>query len=175
MPDPSKPVVAGTGGRLRPVITLLFLCGAALTFEASASTVLPDVTGRSGPPLLAALGNLLAGLRFAWTLFPGREPLISRYSRFDAAGLPDADGRYTRRLTLVWALLLIGFALAFLLAALGLLPVAPLARLHPTLVAALFLGEHAVRSRCFPELGRVTPLRTIRAICLSYRQVVHAP
>jgi uncharacterized membrane protein len=175
MPDRRSPASAGIRGRLRPLAAPLLLCGLVLVLEAAAGAAFLDLAGRSGPPLLAALGNLLAGLRFGVTLLPGREPLISRYSRFDAAGPPDAEGRYTRRLTAVWALVLGGFALAFLLAALGFLPAGPPTRLQPALCAALFLGEHVLRRRCFPQLGRVTPLRTIRAICLSYRQVPHVP
>ncbi|WP_431271132.1 hypothetical protein [Dankookia sp. P2] len=124
--------------------------------------------------MLAALGSLAAGLRFGWTLRPGVEPLISRYSRFDAAGPPDPDGRYTRRLTAAWAVLLGGFALTFLAAALGLCPAAPLWPLQPALCAILFFGEHLLRRRCFPELGRVTPLRTLHAIYRCHRQVGHA-
>lgn len=154
-----------------PLGAMLLLLG----LEAAAGAAILDAAGRAGPALLAALGNLVAGLRFGLTLLPGREPLISRYSRFDAAGMPDADGRYTRRLTRLWALLLGGFALAFLAAALGLGSAAPLARLQPLACLGLFLGEHALRRRCFPGLGPVSPLGTLRAIWRCHRRVRHAP
>lgn len=145
-----------------------------LAVEAAAGSAILHLSREAGPALLAACGSLLASLRFGWTLRPGAEPLISRYSRFDAAGPPDRDGRYTRRLTAAWALLLGGFALAFLAAALGLCAAAPLWRLQPALCAAFFLGEHLLRRRCFPGLGRVTPLQTLHAIYRCHRQVGHA-
>ena len=160
---------AGMGGAAGgTLLALLLLPG----LEAAAGAALLDLAGQAGPALLAALGNLLASLRFGLTLRPGREPLISRYARFDAAGLPDADGRYTRRLTLLWALLLGGFALGFLAAA-GLGGAGALARLQPLACLGLFLGEHALRRRRFPALGPVSPLGTLRAIWLCHRQVRH--
>jgi uncharacterized membrane protein len=155
----------GTG-----LLALLLVLGV----EAAGGAAILRLSGEAGPALLAALGSLLASLRFGWTLRPGAEPLISRYSRFDAAGLPDQDGRYTRRLTAAWAVLLGAFALAFLAAALSLCPTAPLWRLQPAACATVFLGEHLLRRRCFPALGRVSPLRTLRAIYLCHRQVTHA-
>jgi hypothetical protein len=160
------------------VISFAAPIGAGLAFlalEIGANLLILDLTGKVGPALLAMLGNLLASLRFCYTLLPGEEPLISRFSRYDHAGLPDQDGRYTRRLTMVWALVLFAFALAFLLAAAGYGATSTLSWLEPTILSALFLGEHVLRSRCFPEQGRVTPLRTLRAIFLSYRQARHAP
>ncbi|TDH60267.1 hypothetical protein E2C06_22885 [Dankookia rubra] len=145
-----------------------------LALESAGGAAILRLAGEAGPALLAALGSLAAGIRFGWTLRPGAEPLISRYSRFDAAGLPDPDGHYTRRLTAAWAVLLGGFALTFLAAALGLFPAAPLWLLQPALCTALFFGEHVLRRCCFPELGRVTPLRTLQAIYRCHRQVRHA-
>jgi hypothetical protein len=140
-----------------------------LAMEAAGGAAIIRLSGEAAPILLAAFGNLLAGLRFGWTLRPGAEPLISRYGRHDVAGLPDADGRYTRHLTALWALVLGAFGVALLLAAAGHCPAGPLLPLEPALCAAIFLGEHLVRRHRFPQLGRVTPLRTIRAIYLSHR------
>jgi uncharacterized membrane protein len=95
-------------------------------------------------------------------------PLITRYGRFDPAGLPDGDGGYTRRLTAAWAALLGGFALAYAVAAAASWPVAALSVAEPLACAGLFLGEHALRNRRFPQHGRATPLRTLRAIRLSH-------
>jgi hypothetical protein len=126
----------------------------------------------AGNPLAAALGNAAVALRFGLTLLPGREPLIAQYSRFDWAGPP--EGGYTRALTLAWALLLGGFALAH--AALGLagLDDTPLAVAEPVICALLFCAEHGLRNRRFPQLGRATPLRTLRAIGLAHGLVRHA-
>lgn len=146
----------------------------ALAAEAAGGAALLRLAGEAGPALLTATGSLLASLRFGWTLRPGAEPLISRYSRFDVAGPPDRDGRYTRRLTAAWALLLGGFAVAFLAAACGLCPAGPLWTLQPALCAACFLGEHLLRRRCFPELGPVSPLQTLCAVYRCHRQASHA-
>ena len=51
-------------------------------------------------------------MRSLSTLLPGREPLISRYTRFDFGHLPPDCAGYTRFLTLLWAALLAGFAAA---------------------------------------------------------------
>lgn len=126
----------------------------------------------AGNPLAAALGNAAIALRFGLTLLPGREPLIAHYSRFDWAGPP--EGGYTRALTLTWALLLGGFALAHAgLALLG-LDDTPLAFGEPLVCALLFCGEHVLRNRRFPQHGRATPLRTLRAIGLAHGLVRHA-
>lgn len=124
-------------------------------------------------PLLPALGLLMLSARFAATLLPGREPLITHYTRFDFGRLPPECAGYTRRLTGFWAALL---ALAAPLQA-----AAPLAGLAPGAVAAagsalmlgLFLAEHALRDRCFPHLGPATPARTLRAIIAAHRDIAH--
>lgn len=159
------------GTSLRPACLALALF---LALEAAGGSAILRLAGEAGPALLAALGSLAASLRFGLTLREGAEPLISRYSRFDAAGPPDADGHYTRQLTAAWAVLLGGFALAFLAAALGLFPAAPLWPLQPALCATLFFGEHLLRRHCFPELDHVTPLRTLHAIYRCHRRVGHA-
>ncbi|WP_149538294.1 hypothetical protein [Siccirubricoccus phaeus] len=153
-----------------PAVLLLALFAA----EAAAGGVILGAAGRAGPALLAALGNLLASLQFGVTLRPGQEPLISRYSRYDSAARSGRLERYTRRLTASWALLLACFALAFLGAACGAWSAGLVSRLQLVLCPALFVGEHWLRRRCFPELGRVTLLRTCRAIWLSHMRVPHA-
>lgn len=125
-----------------------------------------------GPALLGLIGNGAAALRFGLTLLPGREPLISRYSRFDGAGVPVP--RYTRHLTEAWALLLGGFALAHAGLALTGHGTLVLALTEPPICFAFFLGEHALRNRRFPEHGPATPLRTLRAICLAHGVRRHA-
>ena len=125
--------------------------------------------GPRGGPILAVALNALVALRFAWTLRPGAIPLITRYARADAMGLPREAEGYTRALTALWAALIGGFALAQL---------GPLAQLWTTgdvslaqagACLALFLGEHALRNRALPQLGRATPWRTLRAIREAHR------
>ena len=61
---------------------------------------------------LAPHAGLAASAFLAATLLPGSEPLISRYTRFDYGRLPPDLGAYTRALTVLWAVLLAGFAAA---------------------------------------------------------------
>jgi len=158
-------------GRRLAASTFVVLAAAALATEMAVGAVAVALVGSDGPAVLAALGNFCVCLRFGATLLPGREPLISRYSRFDA-GLPDADGTYTRRLTLVWSALLAGFALAYATAALASWSIAVISVVQPLTCGTLFLGEHVLRNRRFPEHGRATPLRTLRAIWLSHGAAV---
>ncbi|WP_052213903.1 hypothetical protein [Belnapia sp. F-4-1] len=141
-----------------------------LLLLAAASVVLAVLL--MGNPVAAALGNAAVALRFGLTLLPGREPLIARYSRFDWAGPP--EGSYTRALTLAWALLLGGFALAHAALAAMERNDTPLALAELLVCALFFLGEHGLRNRRFPQLGRATPLRTLRAIGLAHGLVRHA-
>lgn len=122
------------------------------------------LAGRHGPALVAVLVNLAVALRFALTLRPGRVPLITRYARCDVAGLPSHAEAYTRGLTAVWCWLLAGFALLHAAAMAGWWSTAALSLLQSAVCVALFLGEHALRTRRLPELGRATPWRTVRAI-----------
>jgi len=122
------------------------------------------------PPVLF---NAALGLYFARSLAPGRMPLIERIVRALNDGQvrhPDVPA-YARRLTAMWAVLLLG--LAVINAVLGLLatpegllhsfgftpwPAVPLALwslfanlLNYLIVAVVFLGEYAWRQRRFPE------------------------
>ena len=111
-------------------------------------------------------------LLFAWhfgaTLRAGQEPLITHYIREDFGDLPEECAPYGRALTVFWTLVFLFFA------ALNLAPLAGLlsARLAGaiTLLASLvlFLGEHAVRARRFPDRP-VGLARTLRAMWLSAR------
>jgi uncharacterized membrane protein len=157
------------GLSLRGMLLAIGVGGAFLAFDLMCAALLVAAFGPRGPAVLAAACNLGVALRFAATLRPDREPLITRFGRFDPAGLPDSDGAYTRALTGIWAGLLFTFALGFAGAvALG-RPAAPLSVLQAAACAALFLGEHVVRSRRFPGRGRATPLSTLAAIQRAYR------
>ena len=116
----------------------------------------------------AVLANVLACHGFAATLLPGREPLITRYTRFDFGHLPPDCAAYTRGLTLLWAVLLAGFAAAQAVAlAGGWRPSAVLA-MEALVGGSLFLGEHGVRGLRFPHHGRATVRRTVRAVRLAH-------
>jgi uncharacterized membrane protein len=117
---------------------------------------------------LGVCGNLLACYHFAATLLPGREPLISRYTRFDFGRLPPDCAAYTRGLTLLWAALLAGFAAAQAAALSGLWRPSAVLGVEAVVGGALFLGEHRVRSRRFAHHGPATVRRTIRAVRLAH-------
>jgi hypothetical protein len=92
------------------------VAGAALWGSPSRSNCLRRLgvagAGAAGRPILAVALNALVALRFAWTLRPGAVPLITRYARADAMGLPREAEGYTRALTALWAGLIGAFALA---------------------------------------------------------------
>lgn len=137
---------------------------AAVALECAAGGMATWLAGRHGPALIGVAANLLIAWRFAATLRPGAVPLITHYARHDPAGLPPRAERYTRRLTAAWAILLGVFALAHAAAIAGLWPLPAVSLTEAVLCTLGFLGEHLLRSRLFPELGRATPWRTVSAI-----------
>lgn len=141
--------------------------GAAL-LELAAGAAAVWLAGRHGPALLGVLVNLAVCLRFGATLRPGRVPLITRYARFDPQGMPAECEGYTRRLTAIWAGLTLGFALVHAGAFADLWSTRAVSLVQTVAFLALFLGEHPLRAWLFPQLGRVTPLRTVRAMVTSF-------
>jgi uncharacterized membrane protein len=139
-----------------------------LLLEVAAGGVLLWLAGRHGPALLASLVNLAVCLRFAVSLRPGSVPLITHYARFDEIGLPRECEGYTRRLTVAWAGLLGLFVLLHAAAMLDVWTTSAISTAESLAVLALFLGEHPLRGWLFPQMGRVTPLRTLRALRLSF-------
>jgi uncharacterized membrane protein len=117
---------------------------------------------------LAVLANLFASFQFATTLPPGREPLISRYTRFDYGHLPPDLAAYTRLLTLLWATLLAAFAAAQAAALAGYWSASAVLAVEIAACAALFLGEHFVRNLLFPHHRPITLRRTVRAVRLAH-------
>jgi uncharacterized membrane protein len=140
----------------------------ALAVEILAGGVVVWIAGRHGPALLAVVINLAVCARFAVTLRPGSVPLITRYARCDEAGLPRECEGYTRALTGAWAWVLLLFTLAHAGAFLDVWTTRAVSVVEGCVLLALFLGEHALRGRLFPQLGRVTPLRTLRAMRVSF-------
>lgn len=162
---PAEPVPAWRPVALAGVGLWLLAVAFELLFGAWAWHAL----GPRGGSVLAAALNAGVAARFACTLRPRAVPLITRYARADRMGLPREAEGYTRALTALWAALIGGFALAQL---------GPLAQLWTTgdvslaqagACLALFLGEHALRNRALPQLGRATPWRTLRAIREAHR------
>lgn len=102
---------------------------------------------------------------FARTLLRGREPMISVIARLERGALDATLALYTRRLTLIWALMFLALAAASLYCALeanlgGLV-------LGYVPVAMLFFGEHVYRRLRFPQYRHESPWRVIRRICES--------
>lgn len=155
-------------GRRRSWLLLLLAIPALLLLSRTAFAMVPLL-------LMPALLIAVAASGFARTLRAGRTPLIASIVEVlegdDAANLPDRLQRYTRGLTVAWALLLASLALGNLLLALCAAPGGVLASVgvvSPLVVtnmqwswfangfnygilAVFFVAEFAYRRRCFPE------------------------
>ena len=111
--------------------------------------------------------NLALAWVFGRTLREGREPLIRLFARIAHGNqVPPGIERYTRMLTLIWALF---FATLFVVSALLYFGGFPKAWsflaniLSPILIATLFVIEYAVRMRVLPHVERVGILAGVRA------------
>ncbi|WP_198373529.1 COG4648 family protein [Roseomonas rosulenta] len=140
---------------------------AAVALAAGAAAAL--WVGRQGAATLLELmplaGNLLLAWHFGATLRPGREPLISRYTRAEHGRLPPELARYTRRLTWFWTIIFLAFAGLNGLTLAGLGPAPGRSAVANLVLSALFfLAEHPLRRALFPALGPATPWSTLRAI-----------
>ncbi len=145
LPPPARLALAGA----------LALLGAALWLHPGALWLLVG--------LLPALGMVLMAVHFGRTLLPGREPLITRYTRFDTGVVLAECARYARALTMVWTTV---FLLCAPLYAFAMLrgEGSPIFMASGVFMLLLFLGEHVVRTLRFPHFGLATPLRTLRAV-----------
>jgi uncharacterized membrane protein len=142
--------------------------GVLLTALAAAAVTLLLMAGPFGATaVLAALppiGNLALAWHFGRTLAPGQEALITRYTRADLGEPAPGLAAYTRRLTLFWTGFFLLFALLGVMALAGTGPSpGAVATANIALSTALFLAEHALRHRLFPNLP-THPWRTLRAI-----------
>jgi uncharacterized membrane protein len=154
--------------RAKQWLLLLLVVPALILLSRSAFALLPLL-------LMPAVLIAVAASGFARTLRPGRTPLIASIVEVlegdDAGNLPDRLQRYTRGLTLAWALVLGSLALVNLtlalcavpggvLASVGILP--PLAvtdmqwscvanGLNYGILGMFFVVEFVYRRHCFPE------------------------
>jgi uncharacterized membrane protein len=117
----------------------------------------------------SAMYGLLA-VGFARSLRPGDTPLCTRLADRLHGPLTAAESRYTRQVTLAWALLL-G---AITVATLALFLSAPLAvwsafdnLVAVPLIAAGFVAEHFIRRRVLPKADRGGILATVRVFLAS--------
>lgn len=116
------------------------------------------------PPVLI---NAALAAVFAASLRAGGEPVIARFARLEHDPLPQELALYTRRLTLIWALLFAGMGAAGLALALR-------ASLQAwstftnvvcyLLVAALFAGEYAYRRWRFRQYRHASLLELARNV-----------
>jgi uncharacterized membrane protein len=116
---------------------------------------------------LPVLINLFLCIYFASTLRPGREPMITRFCRSDLGVVPDEFRRYTRLLTMFWAMLFAVLATENLLLAMfsSVQIWSVFANFgNYALVGGAFLGEHVLRSFLFPQHGVASPIRSVRAV-----------
>jgi len=101
---------------------------------------------------------------FGHTLLPGREPLITRFRRFDIGYVAPKFIRYTRRLTVLWMILFaFGTAVSLAAAVAGNIELWSWIAfvLLPALSVAFFLGEHGYRAYRYGVEGRASPLHTL--------------
>ena len=120
--------------------------------------------------LLTIAGHALVTATFAQSLRPGREPLIAMFCRLARGDVPPEVVGYTRRLTLVWVIVMALLTLDLIVTAFALpdwLRVA--ATINFCLIIALFAGEHVVRMILFPHLPRYSALRTGRVVMQAFR------
>mgnify|MGYP007135336283 CR=1 FL=1 len=169
MPSPGCPpgACAPRGTPAGAVVRMALRIGAGVAAFGLAALLLPGPAD-SAHAGLALLANALACWRFGVTLLPGREPLITRYSRFDEGVIVQECRGYSRGLTVLWTGVLAGFAAACAAALAGAWPIDTVLATETLAGGALFLGEHVVRSLRFPHHGLATPLRTLRAVCLAH-------
>ena len=120
---------------------------------------------------------VLLGLTFGGSLRAGRTPLCTVWARRHHGTLSPAAVRYTRGVTLLWAL---AFA-ALMIALVALYFLAPLPVWSAfanfgtlPLIAALFIGEYCVRGRALPDMPHAGILAGLRAFWQSRRSPLDA-
>jgi uncharacterized membrane protein len=116
------------------------------------------------PPVLI---NAALAAVFAASLRAGGEPVIARFARLEHDPLPQELALYTRRLTLIWAMLFAGMGAVALVLALGasLQAWSTFANVGCyLLVAALFAGEYAYRRWRFRHYRHASLLELARNV-----------
>ena len=116
----------------------------------------------------AVIVNLAISALFALSLLPGRVPLVTQLALLHHGGeLPEPLIRYTRILTLIWALLLSAMAIeAGLLAYYVEIATWSWAInfVNPLILVAFFVGQFWYRSVRYHEYGKVSIALAVRGI-----------
>ena len=110
--------------------------------------------------------NLALALVFGRTLGVGKEPLCTQLATMVHGPLPAPVARYTRRVTLAWALFFVMIAgvSTILFATVSIVAWSVFANyLALPLVAVMFVAEHAYRRIALPGMRRSSILDAIRA------------
>lgn len=120
---------------------------------------------------LPTVGYFAVMMTFARSLAPGAEPLIATFSRLHHGGrMPEELVAYTRRLTLLWAVVLGVMTLEVAaLAAFRVVWLGPALWINAVIMVAVFAGEHGVRIIVFPHMKLPSPLRTGRIMLQAMR------
>jgi uncharacterized membrane protein len=122
--------------------------------------------------------NLALAFVFGRTLAAGRDPLVTRFARVVHGTMSPALLRYTRQVTVAWTVffLAIAFASVVLYAAGFMAAWSLLANLlNPLLVAAMFVGEYAIRHRVLPDVERIGVMGGLRAFTRHFATRPEAP
>ncbi|MDR2688190.1 MAG: hypothetical protein LBB76_00325 [Azoarcus sp.] len=121
----------------------------------------------------AGVFSLLA-LGFGRSLAPGAEPLVSRFARVSHGALAPEVARYTRRVTVAWALFFAGLVLVsvlfFINGQTGLWSLF-INFITPVSIGLMFVVEFAVRSVVLPRALRTGFAESIRAFLHIRRNV----
>jgi len=115
--------------------------------------------------------NFVLAIVFGRTLARNRQPLCTRFARLLHGTLPPEVERYTRQVTLAWAIFFVMvFVLSCVLYLGGFLAVWSLLAniLSPVLVAGMFFVEYLVRQRVLPTWERTGVLSGIRAFARHF-------
>jgi uncharacterized membrane protein len=110
--------------------------------------------------------NLLLAIVFGRTLRAGKVALVTRFALLIHGTLPPEVERYTRHATLAWTIFFAALCTASCVLYFGGFQAqwSFLANIaNPLLMAAMFLGEYAIRLRALPDWQQVGILGGIRA------------
>jgi uncharacterized membrane protein len=115
----------------------------------------------------AVASNVMLLVLFGHTLLPGREPLITRFRRYEQGYVSPKFASYTRSLTMLWV---IHFGIATVVSVAAALRGDTALWSWVSLIAiplvslSLFLGEHIYRAMRFGPEGRSSPMRTLAIV-----------
>lgn len=115
--------------------------------------------------------NVALALVFGATLLPGRKPMCTQFAAMMDGSLTPSVERYTRQITVAWALFFVAIAAisTALFATVSIVEWSTFANyLALPLVGAMFVAEHAWRRFALPHVRRPGMLDAIKA----YRQTM---